>query len=118
MTAVNERGVPGRLTKNMLSPSSLAESYTSASVAAETDLASNNVGLRVSSGYILLRAFAVLKEPFRFPKAFSSATRAVKYWAYSISPSVLEGSGSSSAEGFSAVISRRAVRCCSVAERW
>lgn len=115
--AVMLSGVPGRLTKNTLSPSSLVESSRS-SAPVVTDFASTSVGLCLSSGNILRNPPAVVDDALLFASVRSFAIFALKKCAYSTSLSVLAECNCSSIEGPSVVISSRAVCCCRVADRW
>jgi hypothetical protein len=110
MTAVRLMGVPGLLRKNTLSPSSLDISSTS-SGPADTDLARTKVGLCWSSGNTLFKPFPFTTELRLFDSVLSLDTFAVKNWVYCMSLSGFAGSGSSSVDGSSPVISMRADWC-------
>lgn len=81
MTAVMLIGVPGRLTKYTLSPSSLEVSSTSSAPFVDTDLANTSVGWCFSSGNILLSRLPFAMEP-RLLSVFSLDSFAVKKCAY------------------------------------
>jgi hypothetical protein len=94
-TAVMLIGVPGLLTKNTLSPSSLSVSLGS-SAPADTAFASSSVGLCFSSGNTLLKLFMFAADPLLLDSDFSLATFALKNWEYSTSVSDFEACGRSS----------------------